>query len=193
MRGSFGSLSSPVRSVPGFAPVPLAHRPPAGRLLAAAALAVLPAALAPTTAAAQDDLPALGAGRVAAQVVAGVPAGAVGYVAGGLATRFVARRLGATDGEASQLAEKGAYVGVAAFTAVPPALIGARGPGTGRYVAALGGAVVGGLGSALVVRIARPRYGGERPCTLGCKVLAVAAFTLPSVGATVAYNASRHR
>ena len=142
---------------------------------------------------AAPPLPGIGAGRAAAQVVAGVPAGAVGYVAGGLATRFVARRLGATQGQASQLAEKGAYVGVAVFTAAPPALIGARGPGSGRYVAALGGAVVGGLGSALVVRLARPRYGGDAPCTLGCKLAAVAAFTLPSVGATVAYNASRHR
>jgi hypothetical protein len=144
-------------------------------------------------AAAQGRPPALGAGRVAAQVAAGVPAGAVGYVAGGLATRFVARRLGATQGQASQLAERGAYAGVAVFTAAPAALVGARGPGAGRYVAALGGAVAGGLGSALVVRLARPRYGGDRPCPLGCKLAAAAAFTLPSVGATVGYNASRRR
>lgn len=149
--------------------------------------------LAPAVLAAQGGPPALGAGRVVAQVAAGVPAGAVGYVAGGLATRFVARRFGATSGRASQLADQGAYAGVAVFTAVPPALIGARGPGSGRYVAALGGAVAGGLGSALVVRLARPRYGGDRPCTLGCKLAAAAAFTLPSVGATVAYNASRRR
>lgn len=167
-------------------------------MLAAVALwsasaAVAATAATPARAAAQDRPPALGAGRVAAQVTLGVPAGAVGYVAGGLATRWVARRLGATQGEASQLAEPGAYAGVALFTAAPPALLGARGPGSGRYVAALGGAVAGGLGSALVVRLARPRYGGDRPCTLGCKLAAVAAFTLPSVGATVAYNASRRR
>lgn len=132
-----------------------------------------------------------------AQVALGVPAGAVGYVAGGLATRWVARRFGATDGEASQLANAGAYAGVAAFTAVPPTLLGARGPGSGRYVAALGGAVAGGLGSVLVVRLGRARYGDrggrERPCTLGCKTLGVLAFALPSVGATAGYNLSRRR
>lgn len=165
----------------------------AGRRALAASACAAASALAPAAAAAQGGPPALGAGRVAAQVVAGVPAGAVGYVAGGLATRFVARRLGTTDGRASQLADQGAYAGVALLTAVPPALIGARGPGSGRYVAALGGAVAGGLGSALVVRLARPRYGGDRPCTLGCKLAATAAFVLPSVGATLAYNASRRR
>jgi hypothetical protein len=118
-------------------------------------------------------------------------------VAGGLATRWVARRLGASDGRASQLADAGKYAGIALFTAAPPALLGARGPGSGRYVAALGGAVAGGLGSALAVRLGRARYGDrdgrERACTLGCKLAAAAAFTLPSVGATVAYNASRRR
>lgn len=164
--------------------------------LGAAALSAA-GALAPEAAVAQGDPPALGAGRVAAQVAAGVPGGAVGYVAGGLATRFVARRLGASDGRASQLADKGAYVGVAVFTAVPPALIGARGPGSGYYVAALGGAAAGGLGSALVARLGHRLYGDrdgrERRCTLGCKALGALAFTLPSVGATVAYNASRRR
>jgi hypothetical protein len=166
----------------------------ARRAAAAALAAVLFAA---PNASAQGDPPALGAGRVGAQVALGVPAGAVGYVAGGLATRWVARRLGASDGRASQLAERGAYAGVAALTAVPPTLLGARGPGSGRYVAALGGAVAGGLGSVLVVRLGRARYGDrdgqERPCTVGCKLAAVAAFTLPSVGATVGYNLSRRR
>lgn len=139
------------------------------------------------------ELPSLGAGRVATQVLLGVPAGAAGYVAGGLATRFVARRLGATEGEASALAEKGVYVGIAAFTAVPPALVGARGPGSGRYVAALGGAAAGELAGALVVRLARPRYGGDRPCGALCKAAGALVFVLPSVGATAGYNLSRRR
>jgi hypothetical protein len=118
-------------------------------------------------------------------------------VAGGLATRWVARRFGATDGEASQLADKGVYAGIALFTAVPPALVGARGPGRGRYVAAVGGAAAGELASALVARVGRARYGDregrERTCTAGCKLLGAAAFALPSVGATVGYNLSRRR
>ncbi len=162
--------------------------------LAAVAVVTL-AAVRP--AGAQDRPPALGAGRVGAQVALGVPAGAVGYVAGGLATRFVARRLGASEGEASQLAEKGTYVGIALFTAVPPALVGARGPGRGRYVAAVGGAAAGELASALVARVGRRWYGDrdgrERPCTLGCRTLGALAFVLPSVGATAGYNLSRRR
>lgn len=162
--------------------------------LAAAVLGA--AALAPAGARAQGA-PALGAGRVGAQVALGVPAGAVGYVVGGLATRFAARRLGAGDGRASQLADAGTYVGIAFFTAVPPALIGARGPGSGRYLAAVGGAGVGELASALVARVGRRAYGDrggrERACTLGCKALGALAFTLPSVGAAAGYNLSRRR
>jgi hypothetical protein len=157
-------------------------------------VAGVPAAAVPAAAQAP---PALGAGRVGAQLALGVPAGAVGYVAGGLATRWVARRFGATDGEASQLADKGVYAGIALFTAVPPALVGARGPGRGRYVAAVGGAAAGELASALVARVGRARYGDregrERTCTAGCKLLGAAAFALPSVGATVGYNLSRRR
>jgi hypothetical protein len=174
-----------------------ARAPLAAAALAAAALGA--AALAPAGARAQGA-PALGAGRVGAQVALGVPAGAVGYVAGGLATRFVARRLGASDGRASQLADAGTYVGIAFFTAVPPALIGARGPGSGRYLAAVGGAGVGELASALVARVGRRAYGDrgdrggrERACTLGCKALGALAFTLPSVGAAAGYNLSRRR
>jgi hypothetical protein len=167
------------------------------RVAAAAAVALAALATAVRPAAAQGDPPSLGAGRVGAQVALGVPAGAVGYVAGGLATRWVARRFGATDGEASRLAHGGTYVGIAFFTAAPPALVGARGPGSGRYLAAVGGAGAGELASALVARAGRARYGDrggrERPCTAGCKLLGAAAFVLPSVGATVGYNLSRRR
>jgi hypothetical protein len=176
----------------------------ARRLRRAAAAAALGCAglIAAPAAGAQEpappaDLPSLGAARVGAQVALGVPAGAVGYVAGGLATRWVARRFGATDGEASQLAGKGAYAGIALFTAVPPALIGARGPGRGRYVAAVGGAAVGELASALAVRVGRRRFGDrggeERRCSAACRLLGGAVFVLPSAGATLGYNLSRRR
>lgn len=154
--------------------------------------------VAPARAAAQsaanDDLPSLSAGRVTAQVGSGLAFGPVGYVAGGLATRFVVRRFGGTQGQASNAADKGAYVGVAAATAAGPALIGARGPGRGRYVAALGGATVGMFGTALIARLNRtPDDRPLPPCRVKCRVSAAAAFLLPSVGATLGYNLSRHR
>lgn len=158
--------------------------------------AVGPAAARPASAQASDshDVPSLGAGRVAAQLGTGVVLGPVGYVAGGLATRFVVRRLGGSQGTASGAAEKGAYVGVAAATAAGPALLGARGPGHGNYFAALGGAAVGMFGTALVTRLNRtPDDQPLPPCRLTCRVSAAAAFLLPSVGATVGYNLSRRR
>ena len=139
-------------------------------------------------------MPSLGAGRVAGQVATGLVLGPVGYVGGGLATRFVVRRLGGTEGTASAAAQKGTYAGVALATAAGPALIGARGPGHGNYFAALGGATVGMFGTALVARLNRtPDDQPLPPCRLKCRVSAAAAFLLPSVGATVGYNLSRRR
>ncbi len=128
------------------------------------------------------------------QLGSGVLLGPLGYVGGGLATRFVARRLGASQGTASTLAERAAYVGTAAATAAGPSLVGARAPGHGYYVAALGGATVGMLGSALVARLNQvPEARPDPPCRLVCRLSAVAAFTLPSIGATLGYNLSRRR
>jgi hypothetical protein len=151
------------------------------------ALALLPAA-----AAAQRDAPSLGAPRVAAQLATGVVATPVGFVAAGKATEWVAERLGVDDPRASRLALVGAWVGAGLATAGTPAAVGARGPGRGRYAAAVGGVVAGGVGSYLLVRVNdRTGDGPRRPCRLGCAIAAAAVFALPSVGATVAYNASR--
>lgn len=140
------------------------------------------------------DVPSLSTGRIIGQLGTGVLLGPLGYVGGGLATRYVVRRLGASQGTASAVAERAAYVGTAAATAAGPTLIGARAPGHGRYLAALGGATVGMFGSALVARLNRaPDNKPDRPCRLICRVSAVAAFTLPSIGATVGYDLSRRR
>lgn len=156
------------------------------------ALSVLVAA--PAAVRAQDGVPGQRPLRTAGQIATGVVGGPVGYVAGGLATRFLVRRLGGTEGSASAAAQKGAYVGVAALTAAGPALVGARGPGGGNYFAALGGATVGMFGTALVARLNRtPDDQPLPPCRLKCRVSAAAAFLLPSVGATVGYNLSRRR
>lgn len=167
-------------------------------MLRAALVLATVATVHPRTAVAQaatsGDLRGLSAGRVAAQVGTGVVLGPIGYVGGGLLTRYVVRRFGGSQGTASTAAERAAYVGIAAATAVGPSLIGARGPGHGLYVAALGGAGVGMLGTALVARLNRtPDDRPDPPCRLTCRLSAVAAFTLPSIGATLGYNLSRRR
>lgn len=140
------------------------------------------------------DVRSLSAGRVGAQLATGVALGPIGYVGGGLVTRFVLRRLGASQGTASTAAERAAYVGIALATAAGPALIGARGPGHGAYLGALGGATVGMFGTAIVARLNRtPNDRPDPPCRLVCRLSAVAAFTLPSIGATLGYNVTRKR
>ena len=169
----------------------LAHRVPRAVALALGAATAASPALAQADA---HDVPSLGAGRVVGQIASGVALGPVGYVGGGLATRFLVRRFGGSQGTASNAADKGAYVGIAAATAVGPALIGARGPGHGNYFAALGGATVGMFGTALVARLNRTRDDQPLPpCRVKCRVSAAAAFLLPSVGATLGYNLSRRR
>ncbi len=171
--------------------------PPAPRRALVAALLTLSTAAGSKRANAQStapDLPSQSVGRATAQIASGLALAPIGYVGGGLATRFIVRRFGGTEGDASGAANKGAYVGVAVATAAGPALIGARGPGRGYYLAALGGATVGMFGTALVARLNRtPDDAPLPPCRLKCRVSAVAAFLLPSVGATLGYNLSRHR
>lgn len=148
--------------------------------------------LAPAAVGAQQRLPGVGAARAAGQVVAGTVALPVGYVGGGLAARQVARWLGASDDAASRAGSVGAYAGAALATAGAVSLVGARGPGVGSFPAAVGGAVAGGAASALLVRLLRrPDDAPPRPCRLGCVVGSAAVVLLPSVGATVAYDASR--
>jgi hypothetical protein len=161
------------------------HRAARGSLVALAAAV-------PALAAAQGDLRPLAATRVAAQLGAGLIAMPVGFVLGGRLTERAAERLGVDDPRASRVALAGAWVGAGLATAAGPALVGARGPGSGSYLAALGGAAAGGAGSLLLVRLNDRTGDGPRPaCRLRCTLAAVAVFTLPSIGATVAYNASR--
>jgi len=86
----------------------------------------------------------------------------------------------------------GAWTGAALATAAAPTAIGARGPGTGSYAAALGGTLAGGAGSGAIVRFMNRGSEEERgACRVGCALAALAVFTLPSVGATVGFNLSR--
>jgi hypothetical protein len=163
----------------------------ARRLVIAAAFPaamLLPAA----RAGAQRGTPPLNGGRVAAEVAVGAVGTPVGFVAGGVLTKRVARRLGAGDDAASRAAYVGAWTGAALATAAGPRIIGAGGPATGSYWAAVGGAVAGGLGSFLIVRLNnRGPDDVHRACHVRCVASSAAVFLLPSVGATVGFNLSR--
>ena len=135
--------------------------------------------------------PELHAGRVAGQVALGTVGTLAGFVGGGLATRTVARRLGASDERASRLAYVGAWSGAALATAGGATLIGRHDNVTGSYTAALGGAVAGGLGSWLLVRLCDDDTGAGSRCGVLSPVAGLAVFLLPSIGATVGFNASR--
>ena len=170
----------------------LTHAVMAWRRLAIAvvlpALPLLPAA----RAAAQSDTPPLRGGRIAAEVALGALGTPVGFVAGGILTKRVALRLGASDDGASRAAYVGAWTGAALATAAGPRLIAGRGPETASYWAAVAGSVGGGLASFLVVRLNnRGADDDPRPCRARCVASSVAVFLLPSVGATVGANLSR--
>lgn len=157
-------------------------------LVGAVAVAAALLALCASQVSAQRQVAPVGAGRAAAQIGAGVLGMPIGFLGGGLATRWAATRLGASADRASAAAVVGAYAGAAAATAAGPTLVGGGSRGHGSYFAALAGAAVGGAGSVLLVRLNRANDTGS--------VLRVISFVgvlvLPSVGATVGYNLSRH-
>ncbi len=134
-----------------------------------------------------QQVPAPSAGRVAAQASVGVVAMPIGFIGGGLATRWVADRFGASPDGASSAGLAGAYVSAAFSTAAGPALVGAGPHASGSYFGALGGAVVGGAGSFALVRLNRLGDAGGVLRVLSF----VAVVILPSAGATLGYDLTR--
>jgi hypothetical protein len=163
---------------------------PQVRLDAGASLALLLVCLSTPAAAQRRGQPAVTGGRFAAEVAAGAAALPIGFIGGGIATRWVARRFGANDDAASTAGLVGAYTIAAFATAVPPTLIGQAGRhATGSYLAALAGTAVGGLGSFALIRL--NRTDASRPCHFVCAVSFAGVILLPSVGATTGFNLSR--
>jgi hypothetical protein len=157
----------------------------------------LPLALAamrtPLAAQESNDPPSLGAGAVAGQITLGLVGTGVGFVGGGLVTRSLASRLGADEERASTLAGYGAYAGIALLTPVGPMAIGSRGRATGSYLAGVGGAAVGMVGSYLLKKLGDSGALDCGACRIP-RILAAAGLVLaPSVGATVGFNLSRER
>ncbi len=132
---------------------------------------------------------ALRGGIIAAQVSSGIVGTVGGFVGGGLTTRWLARKFGADEENVSRSAHAGAYTAAALVTGVGPALIGARDGAHGSYPASVGGAIVGGLVSVLIKRLGDRGVFGERgPVAI---VAGVAIVSMPGLGATLAYNATR--
>jgi hypothetical protein len=142
--------------------------------------------LSPPSANAQH-VPPPSAGRVAAQAGVGVVAMPIGFIGGGLATRWVANRTGASSDGASSAGLVGAYVTAAFATAAGPTLVGGGPHASGSYFGALAGAVAGGAASFGLVRLNRLGDAGGVLRVLSL----VGVVILPSAGATAGYNLTR--
>lgn len=140
---------------------------------------------------AQRGQPAVTGGRLFAEVAAGTAATPIGFIGGGIATRWVARRFGADQDAAGSAGLVGAYTIAAFATAVPPTLIGQAGRhATGSYLAALAGTAIGGLGSLALIRLNHSDR-TDRPCHFICAVSFAGVILMPSVGATTGFNLNR--
>lgn len=131
--------------------------------------------------------PPIAAGRAIAQGAAGLGLMPVGFIGGGLATRWAAHRLGADDETASPIALVGAYTMAALTTAAGPTLVGGGPHGRGSYAAALAGAAIGGVGSLAIIGLNKLVNIGRVPRI----VSAIAVALLPPTGSTIGYDWSR--
>lgn len=153
-----------------------------------AALLALVVAGAGSRAQAQDAAPSLSAARVTAQVVAGTVAAPVAFFGAGIATKRIAKGMGADDDRAGRAAYIAAYTSTWLATAAVPAAIGRD----GKFPAALGGSALGMLAAAGLVRVGNWRYDADRrECGALCWTMGALVFALPSIGATVVYDQSR--
>ena len=128
--------------------------------------------------------------RFVGQLSSGLLGMPVGFVAGGLITRSIAHSMGQGEDAASSIALVGAYSGAALATAIGPTVLASRGA-RASYLQSVGGAVAGGLGSVLLIKLNKIGDPDSRACRFVCLASAAAVFLLPSVGATIAANASR--
>jgi hypothetical protein len=144
-----------------------------------------------SVAAAQTTKPTepVGTGAVIGQISTGVVGTATGFVGGGLVTRWAARRLGQDEEARGRTALVGAYASATLGAAIGPALIGSRGTDKGSFPAAVGGSAAGLVTAAVLRKIGRKGLFGERgPVAI---IVGAAIVSLPSIGATWAYNNTR--
>jgi hypothetical protein len=138
--------------------------------------------------AAGEGPPRVSSARVAAQVGFGTLASPIAFFGTGVLVEQMALAVGASEGTADRAAYIGAYVGVWLTAAAVPAWIG-RG---GEYPVALLGSAAGLGAAVLSVKLGNLLYEEDRrSCGPACWSLGLLAVGLPSIGATIAYNASR--
>ena len=93
---------------------------------------------------AEQRPPDVSAGRAIGQGAAGLVAMPIGFIGGGLATRWAAHRSGSSDDAASKAALVGAYSVAALTTAAGPTIVGGGPHATGSYPSCPGGHSSGG-------------------------------------------------
>jgi hypothetical protein len=150
------------------------------------ALALLVAIAAPAGAQ-QEDVPSLSSARVAAQIATGALLTPIAF----FGTGYLTDRVFAHDPK-SETVRRFQYV--ASFTATwlaaaaGPAMVGRD----GRFPVALAGSMAGMGGSLLTAQLGNVLFDdGRRSCGVLCWSLGALTVALPSIGATIAYNASR--
>lgn len=137
---------------------------------------------------AQERSGEVSAGRQVAQVATGTLLTPVGFFGAGWAAEHLAEKAGWSEQRAKRAAYVAAYSGAALAAAAGPTLVGDH----GRFSAALGGSVLGMGAAVLSSRLGNALYDGDkRRCGVLCWTLGALTVALPSIGATVAYTASR--
>lgn len=112
----------------------------------------------------------------------------MGFLGLGHGAERLAEKLGWPEERAARAGYIGAYTGAWLGAASGPILVGKD----GRAVAALGGSLAGMAGAVLTSRLGNWRYDEDRHgCGPLCWTLGAVTIALPSIGATIAYNASR--
>ena len=151
-------------------------------------MALLAILIAGSEALAQGDPPSQSTPRIIGQLALGTALTPVGFFGAGWATKHAGRRWGWTDEAQSKAAFVAAYSGTMLAAASGPILLGRD----GKSAAALGGSLAGIGAAALSVKVGNWLWDDDRRrCGFGCWTLGAVTVALPSIGATVAYAASR--
>ena len=141
----------------------------------------------PATSVLAQREPAPSGVKVGLQITSGTVVAPLAFVAGGLATKWFARRAGAGEPRESSLAYVGAWtLAGLATAAMPPLLVHG-----GNYPAALAGTAVGGAAAGVMVVAGRAMFHNNAHCGVVCTTWGIATFALPATGAALAYNRSR--
>lgn len=126
--------------------------------------------------------------RAAGQIGMGAVLTPVGFFGSGWATKELSRSMGVRDTTAARAAYIAAYTGAWLAAASGAVAVGRD----GKPSRALLGSLAGLGGAFLTTQLGNALYDDDRrDCGVGCWTLGLVTVVLPSLGATIAYNASR--